>query len=532
MSLFKRIILSLFPEQFQGTINSIGVFLGLINTKLFFTVINKRMVENPKLNQFDIGLDTVETKIGFGNEAHIKPKDLDLYFSYCAAANMNGHKFYSITTIGALSSIAFSPYFINDFPRNKKGTDYYMIVLICINIVSYLFGSRIKVFPPHMNDNESFHRCIEIFFTTYRYLLQAYSVKVTDAQFEALKNKLLVHIDVFFSLYMIYKRINTLLKTNHYDEDFLQWMYSQEIKKNKSNQTKLNEFISCYQEYKYESAFRGFEDTLLDIIMPAEIMIKLLYNREDVFLISERIIPAIYKPSSIEKHLANTMTHKDQYVDKLLEYIMDHKPRKEYFFPTVKKMVVEAFHENRFGDEEVEEWLSSISDGSSLFTIPHQLKKEGMMMDRLLNFYVGLLGTFWIGRGDSLELRLCYPDIFTHHQDWSGGRESMNYCNTYLHTRNKNAFFYKTIFDGVRSGKQSFLIPYTAQVKEVYNYGYIIEQMHQSSLAIILQDFLTNDIKLSIHQAPIIKQFELLHGQTIQSVIELNQVSFIEQYYH
>lgn len=170
MSLFKRLLLSLFPEHFGGSIGPASLFLSLVNAKHFFTVITKRMVENPKLNLFDVGLDPVEVKIGFGDQTTIKPKDMELYFSYCVCANLNGYKFYNPTNIATVVSAAVSQYFISYFPRNKKGTDMFMILLLTINILSYVFAARIKIFPDKLSKKESFNWFVEVFFNYYKFI--------------------------------------------------------------------------------------------------------------------------------------------------------------------------------------------------------------------------------------------------------------------------------------------------------------------------------------------------------------------------
>lgn len=90
MQLFKRVLLSLFPDEIVAqTINPASMFISFISTKEFFSVINRKIVENYKLNLFDVTLDPFEFKIGFGEQANIKPKDIDTYYSYCATANLN-----------------------------------------------------------------------------------------------------------------------------------------------------------------------------------------------------------------------------------------------------------------------------------------------------------------------------------------------------------------------------------------------------------------------------------------------------------
>ena len=79
MQLFKRVLLSIFPDDIVNqSVNPASMFISFISTKEFFSVINRKIVENYKLNLFDVTQDPFEFKIGFGENIPIKPKDVDL----------------------------------------------------------------------------------------------------------------------------------------------------------------------------------------------------------------------------------------------------------------------------------------------------------------------------------------------------------------------------------------------------------------------------------------------------------------------
>ncbi|MDR0859410.1 MAG: hypothetical protein LBO09_00010 [Candidatus Peribacteria bacterium] len=64
MQLFKRLLLSYFPESLtKNSLNPASMFISFISAKDFFSIINRKIVENYKLNLFDISLDTFEFKI-------------------------------------------------------------------------------------------------------------------------------------------------------------------------------------------------------------------------------------------------------------------------------------------------------------------------------------------------------------------------------------------------------------------------------------------------------------------------------------
>jgi len=41
------------------------MFVGFISSREFFSIINRKIIENYKLNLFDVNLDVVEFKMGF-----------------------------------------------------------------------------------------------------------------------------------------------------------------------------------------------------------------------------------------------------------------------------------------------------------------------------------------------------------------------------------------------------------------------------------------------------------------------------------
>jgi len=61
MQLFKRLLLSAFPDSFvNNPINPAFMFVSFISSKDFFSIINRRIVENYKLNLFDLSMDVFE----------------------------------------------------------------------------------------------------------------------------------------------------------------------------------------------------------------------------------------------------------------------------------------------------------------------------------------------------------------------------------------------------------------------------------------------------------------------------------------
>lgn len=126
----------------------------------------------------------------------------------------------------------------------------------------------------------------------------------------------------------MYRRINTLFDNGEIDSlEYYEWMFSDELKKQKKK-AQFKQFQEDHSMYIYSSELSPLEDALLDALMPAEVLIKLFYNREDVFLMSESIIPKLFPQQTMDAYLHGFLKD-DSGLDAWLMYILDHKRRKE-----------------------------------------------------------------------------------------------------------------------------------------------------------------------------------------------------------
>jgi hypothetical protein len=147
MQLFKRLLLSYFPDHFtQHALNPAAMFVSFLSSKDFFAVINRKIVENYKLNLFDVSLDTFEFKIGLGTKGEaLSAKTSDVYYGYLSASNFNGYKFYNVANMSNALVLAASLYLSEVF-RDEKD-ELFVDCLYAFYLLSFLFVARIKVFP-------------------------------------------------------------------------------------------------------------------------------------------------------------------------------------------------------------------------------------------------------------------------------------------------------------------------------------------------------------------------------------------------
>ncbi len=229
MQLFKRVLLSLFPDEIVAqTINPASMFISFISTKEFFSVINRKIVENYKLNLFDVTLDPFEFKIGFGEHMNIKPKDIDTYYGYCATANLNGYRFFSPANVANSVSLVTSLY-VKDIFR-KYPPEYYLNLLYTVFLLSFVFLSRIKIFP-YADREKNYNWFVEILFSFYEFVFQQTGKKVNPVIIKSLKKELLNQIELFFMLFALYQNFNNIfVYTNASDKDMYSRLFYDEIK--------------------------------------------------------------------------------------------------------------------------------------------------------------------------------------------------------------------------------------------------------------------------------------------------------------
>lgn len=229
MQLFKRVLLSLFPDEIVAqTINPASMFISFISTKEFFSVINRKIVENYKLNLFDVTMDPFEFKIGFGDQTPIKPKDIDTYYSYCATANLNGYRFFSPANISNNLSLVVALYIKNIF-RNYP-PEYYLNFLYTVFLLSFVFLARLKIFP-YKDREKNYNRFVEVLFSFYEFVFQQTGKKIDPTIIKALKKELLNQIEVFFMLFAVYKNFNTIfIHPNVTDKDIYSRLFYDELK--------------------------------------------------------------------------------------------------------------------------------------------------------------------------------------------------------------------------------------------------------------------------------------------------------------
>lgn len=540
MQLFKRVLLSLFPdEMMSNNVNPASMFISFISTKEFFSVINRKIIENYKLNLFDISIDPFEFKIWFWDEKGPKKTDIDLYYGYCGTANINGYRFLNPSNIWNSITLVVSMYVKEIF--RKYPNDYFLNFLFAVYLINFVFLARIKVFP-NKTPQSDYNWFIEVFFNFYKTVFQQSGQKFDIEIMEKIKKDLLWEIDVLFLLFEHYKLFNNLYadqNSNH--EDFYKWIFYDEIKEAHLKNMIVN-FIDQKDDFIYKSTFSIVEKKILQYILPADILLKYLFVDTDIFSIIDSVISKVYDKKILDEQIKK-FRQKKWDLQELYLYITDYKHFKLNFFKWVQKYIINLFqNEERLSGktlgDDIDDMMSDIWDDMENMDdlkIPERIKKESKIMEKILNFYITFVWGFWIARWDNFYLRLFKKDMINEILDRSNRsdnkKNTIHYYGSLLYNYGKNIFYYKNIADNIRAGKQKFFLPYQNTSKKIYSNMYIVRMFEENFLATMFQWLNQKDIKLYVNNKNILDKFKSMFAKKISRLVKKDKNDIINILY-
>ena len=508
------------------------MFIGFISAKEFFSIINRKIIENHKLNLFDVNLDPIEFKMGFGeNPNSDKQKDLEIYFAYAVAANLNGTLFFSPANLANGVSLLATLYFkqaMTGFP------EYYFVQLIyTVFLLSFTFVSRVKVFPSE-HDQENYNWFVEVFFDFYKITFEQLRTKISDSDFFAVKKAVLQETAFCFLLFHFYKKLNSLLAGKSSDTDYLDWLLW------KTKQTNLiKAFKENYATTKYLPHSSALEQSILNMVRPADILIKYLFGDANPIIAVETIVARIFDKTELDLLVQSFLTS-DEQLPQLFEYLLEYKKYKYWFFAGVQNYIIKLLRSEGKEDilEDIDEMLSAIDNGDDIsnFDVPERIKRESKVTERLLNFYVTLLGGFTTARGDSFYLRLLKPEIldfFTKNSLNSllGSEVQLEYFGGILYQYAKNLYYYSYINENIRAGKNKFSMPLKGDSSKVTTNFSVIKLYTEGMIASFFQDLNPKDTKLTIKNTQILELFKTQFGEQVSEMVKLGADKFLEAFY-
>lgn len=516
--------------------NPASMFVGLISPQQFFSVINRKIVENYKLNLFDVALDPFEVKIWFGENTPLKVfgKEIETYYSYCCVANLNGYRFLSPGTVLNSLSIITSLYVVQPF--SKYPHYYFVHFLFAVDLLWYLFTAQLKVFP-YKSREENYSWFIELFFNFYELIFEQSGKKITKSELQSIKKELLKNIQLFFCLFYVYSDLSKQFRAEWMlQREFYSWLFYDELKKTGYKHI-VNDFLEHADEYTTSTTFSVTEKNCINLVLPADILVRYLFEGKDAFLITNTLVAELFDMKVLDKFVLSFLKGDEQLRDFIL-YITDFQHYRKRFFKGVQKVIMNKFKTpwSYEMDQEIEDFMSAIWDGAHPedIKIPARLQKESQMTERLINFYLTFVGSFWISRGDSFSMRLFHNKLFDllgQQLHDSLKEESLYFYGWVLYSYSKNVYYYKQAFENVRAGKEKANFPLRSNIKEVYSNMFILRLFDENFLATVLQDINYKDTKVYLKQKEILSLFKEYFGNEISHLVKLKDGDLVQEVY-
>ncbi len=536
MQLFRRLLLSNFPDSLaKDSFNPASMFISFISAKDFFTIIDRKIIENYKLNLFDLSVDIFEWKLWLWvHKDMMQSKMTDAYYSYIAAANFNGYKFYNVWNTADAMTLICSLYLYEAFDKWEENV--FVDALYTFYLLSFLFAARIKVFP-WVDEKSDFQWFIDLYFNLFEMVVSQLKHKITKEHIQKIRTKMLVHIDIFFMMFYYEKRINLLYLTSlqsskNYEIEFYQWLFWPQptiIQRN---------FLQNKDKIVFDSKFSEIEETLLFDLAPADIHLKYLFLETNVEEVISCIVSNIYDKKILDKKLTILMKNEEE-LDFILDYATDPDNFKKWFFKWVKQYISHMRLENQDSYDELDEMMSEIWDDINKLDemqIPASIKRESKIMEQFLNFYVSYLWWLSISRADTFFFRFfkwkLVPELTQYFDVRFKTDQAIQYSSMSHLVYSKNQAYYQFVNKKIRSWKEKFFIPaWPLKTDSIKATAYLLKSQDEIALTTLLQDCNPRIWKLYVKNKALLDRFQAQYSNQISPLIKLSTNEFVYQYY-
>lgn len=536
MQLFRRLLLSNFPDSLaKDSFNPASMFISFISAKDFFTIIDRKIIENYKLNLFDLSVDIFEWKLWLWvHKDMMQSKMTDAYYSYIAAANFNWYKFYNVWNTADAMTLICSLYLYEAFDKWEENV--FVDALYTFYLLSFLFAARIKVFP-WADEKSDFQWFIDLYFNLFEMVVSQLKHKITKEHIQKIRTKMLVHIDIFFMMFYYEKRINLLYLTSlqsskNYEIEFYQWLFWPQptiIQRN---------FLQNKDKIVFDSKFSEIEETLLFDLAPADIHLKYLFLETNVEEVISCIVSNIYDKKILDKKLTILMKNEEE-LDFILDYATDPDNFKKWFFKWVKQYISHMRLENQDSYDELDEMMSEIWDDINKLDemqIPASIKRESKIMEQFLNFYVSYLWWLSISRSDTFFFRFfkwkLVPELTQYFDVRFKTDQAIQYSSMSHLVYSKNQAYYQFVNKKIRSWKEKFFIPaWPLKTDSIKATAYLLKSQDEIALTALLQDCNPRIWKLYVKNKALLDRFQAQYSNQISPLIKLSTNEFVYQYY-
>ena len=544
--LFKKILSSFFAKEamVQIGMNPASMFVSFVSSKQFFWLINRRMAEHYKLNLFDISLDSFDVRIGFWDDPTITVKNIDIYYAYNSSANFIGYKSYTPNIIATGLSLLFAAQTVDLF--EDEDDIYFNHFIFTIYFLVFVFVAKIKIFPI-WDRKQQYDRFVKVFWSFYETIFDNTSTTLDTETYERVKNILIDDVKTLFALFHIFKELSEYFYViNDEYEELLKWLFAWDLQ-HKVHDKYAKQYLELHANLCQNTNFSTLEKKIIDLIIPADVLIRYLFGDNEGKFISKHILSTLYEPAHFSELMESFIASGDR-VKECIEYSIEFASLKKHFFFWLQNYIkakIQTFKDNKTrtgitetpSEEDIDEFLSFLAewDQIDVNSLPWNVHIQTITLDRLINFYISFVGGFWVAKWDNGYVRLhkwtLLRTLLTQYPLFGSSTESIQYYARFFTLYEKNVFYYQYIFNHVRSGKDSFVLPTKASIISHESNLFIIQLLNESYRSILLQDTYKNEIKLYIKKPEILEMFKELFWEQITWLIKDQHQNILEYIY-
>jgi hypothetical protein len=132
-------------------------------------------------------------------------QQLEEYYGYSAAANLNGYRFLNPGTIGISISMLIAKLIHQSF--HEFPPSYLRLFLISTMYLHYVFAAQVKVFPEGTKE-EQYNWFVDLFFNFYQLTLLQQNITIAPEELKKIKHYILQHPTVLLLIFSSLKQVS------------------------------------------------------------------------------------------------------------------------------------------------------------------------------------------------------------------------------------------------------------------------------------------------------------------------------------
>ena len=232
----------------------------------------------------------------------MKKKQIDSYYSYCSLANINGYRFFALSSLANSLTLVTSLYVKDVFA--KRDNEYLLSFFFTVYLSLFVFVSKIKTFPIGSR-NENYNWFVDVFFDLYGIMCKNTFKKYDPSVLAEIKKDILASSDVFFVIFeMVYHIKDFFVIDKNLTEEFYHWMFSDELK-NPLDRKVVNDFIKNKDSLICAPKFSKFDRTMIQYVLPSDMLLKYLFADMDIPLVVDTIVSKLYDREKLDEMLVD-----------------------------------------------------------------------------------------------------------------------------------------------------------------------------------------------------------------------------------